>query len=80
MRVIFDPDYDASRRWFIQECKLEDWIEESEATDYYVVNWGTEWQLTGCGDEGVRSVLLSYKGPNTDEIACLRVVFLVSPG
>ncbi|CAK0836236.1 unnamed protein product [Prorocentrum cordatum] len=68
----------AWRRWFIQDYKLEGWIEKSEATDYYVVSWNTEWQLTaGCGEDGVRAVLLS---PNTDEIACLRVVFPRFPG
>ncbi|CAK0855957.1 unnamed protein product, partial [Prorocentrum cordatum] len=45
-----------------EDYKLEDWIEESEATDYYVVSWNAEWQLTAdCGEEGVRAVLLSHK-------------------
>ncbi|CAK0906866.1 unnamed protein product [Prorocentrum cordatum] len=70
----------ASRHWFIQECKLEDWIEESEATDSYVINWDTGWQLPQTGDEGVRAVLRSYIGSNTDEIACLRMVFPRFPG
>eukprot|EP00959_Pyramimonas_sp_CCMP1952_P210954 4414600-Pyramimonas_sp.AAC.1 len=61
--------------------KLEDWIDKSEATDYHVVSWNTEWQLTADrGEEGTRTVLLSHKGPNTDEIACFRVVFPRFPG
>ncbi|CAK0831777.1 unnamed protein product [Prorocentrum cordatum] len=30
------------RHWFIQDCKLEDWIEESEATDKYAVSRNAE--------------------------------------